>query len=539
LQIEIAIVICNLQSQIRSSVMKKFIIAVCIVALLAGGAYLSLGRGGTTAANPAPAPAQPAVKAPDQVVAEANVVPARGAALSLTSGGAVAEVLVQEGDIVQAGQVLVRLDSRHQQADLASAEARLVEANASYANEQAGATPEQIAAVEAQVRQAEAQADQTEVSVASADLRAAQAAVIQAQAHLAAVEGGPKETDRRAREAALAQAQAQLQSQRDQLSANKSQAEQQLAQAGAALTVAQTSYSMAKWNWEEAQRTGNDPITPSVPDPTKADGKAKNKLNDVQKQQYRDKAIQAEAELRRAESAVEAAQIAYDTARQAEVSGIAASEQAVRAAQADLDRLLGGADADERAAARAQLAQAQANLEALRGGARASALDAAQAGVDAAQARLAETLAGAPERRLAVARAQISSAEAALALAKLNLADMELTAPFAGVVAAVDLKANEYVAAGSVAVRLADLSAWQIETTNLTELSVAKTYEGAPATITFDALPGVTLPGKVSRIKGFGENRQGDITYRVTVMPDKLDPRLRWNMTAAVSITVK
>src|SRR5262249_32061064 len=149
---------------------------------------------------------------------------------------------------------------------------------------------------------------------------AAQAAVAQARAHLAAVEGGPKDTDRRAREAALAQAQAQLQAQRDQLSANKSQAEQQLAQATAALTAAQTNYSMAKWNWEEAQRTGYDPVNPTVPDPAAADGKAKNKLNDVQQQQYRDKAIQAEAELHRAESAVQEAQIAYDTARQAEVS---------------------------------------------------------------------------------------------------------------------------------------------------------------------------------------------------------------------------
>jgi HlyD family secretion protein len=518
---------------------KKITIAVCIVALLAGGTYLSLGRGGTTADPTARAAPEPAVKATDQVVAEAKVVPAHSAALSLPTGGIVAAVLIQEGDIVQVGQVLVRLDSRRQQAELASAEAKLAEANASYANEQAGATPEQIAAVEAQVRQAQAQAGQTAASISPADIKAAQAAVSQAQAHLAAVEGGPKDTDRRSREAALAQAQAQLQTQRDQLSANKSQAEQQLAQATAALTVAQTSYSMAKWNWAEAQRTGNDPVTPSAPDPIKTDGKAKNKLNDVQKQQYHDQAIQAEAELRRAESMVQAAQIAYDTARQAEVSGIAASEQAVRAAQADLDRLLTGADADERAAARAQLAQAQANLDALRGDEHTSALQAAQAGVEAAQARLAETLAGTPERRLAVARAQISSAEAALALAKLNLADMELTAPFAGVVAAVDLKANEYAPAGSVAVRLADTAAWQIETTDLTELSVAKTYAGAPATITFDALPGVTLPGTVSRIKGFGENRQGDITYTVTVTPDKLDPRLRWNMTAAVSITAK
>jgi len=60
--------------------------------------------------------------------------------------------------------------------------------------------------------------------------------------------------------------------------------------------------------------------------------------------------------------------------------------------------------------------------------------------------------------------------------------------------------------------RLADSSAWQIETTNLTGLNVAKTYKGASATISFEALSRVTLPGTVTRIKGSGENKQSDIT---------------------------
>lgn len=516
--------------------MKRMIIGLFVIALLAGGAYFFFGRGPAEVAPPTTVEAAP-VAASNEVVAEGRVVPVRSAALSLPSGGTVAAVLVEAGDSVEAGQVLVRLDNRRQLAELASAEAKLAEAQASYENEKAGATPEEIAAVEAQVRQAEAQAEQTAASVSPADLRAAEAAVAQAQAHLAEVEGGPKDVDRTAREAALAQAQAQLQSQRDQLSANKTQAEQQLNQAVAALTAAQASYSTANWNWEEVQRTGSDPVNPTVPDPTKPSGKSKNRLNDAQKQQYHDRLIQTEADLRRAESAVQSAQIAYDTARQAEVSGIAAAEQAVRAAQAELDRLLAGAGNDARAAARAQLAQAQAGLDALRGGERASTLQAAQAGVEAAQARLAETLAGAPERRLAVARAQVSSAEAALALAKLNLGDTELRAPFAGAVAAVDLKASEYAPAGGVAVQLADLSAWRIETTDLTELSVVRIAEDAPVTITFDALPGVALPGKVARVELFGENRQGDIAYTVSVLPDRPDARLHWNMTAAVTIT--
>ena len=89
---------------------------------------------------------------------------------------------------------------------------------------------------------------------------------------------------------------------------------------------------------------------------------------------------------------------------------------------------------------------------------------------------------------------------------------------------------------GSPIIRLADLSAWQIETDDLTELNVVRVAEGAPASITFDAIPGLKVAGKVSRIKPLGENKQGDMTYVVIIAPDQVDPRLRWNMTAAVAI---
>jgi len=86
---------------------------------------------------------------------------------------------------------------------------------------------------------------------------------------------------------------------------------------------------------------------------------------------------------------------------------------------------------------------------------------------------------------------------------------------------------------------VADLAAWQIETTDLTELNVVRVGAGSPVTMTFDALPGLELSGTVSRIRALGENKQGDITYVVTITPDQQDERLRWNMTAAVSILAK
>jgi hypothetical protein len=46
----------------------------------------------------------------------------------------------------------------------------------------------------------------------------------------------------------------------------------------------------------------------------------------------------------------------------------------------------------------------------------------------------------------------------------------------------------------------------------------------------------VKLAGHVLRIKELGENHQGDIVYRAIVVPDQMDARMRWNMTASAAI---
>ena len=90
--------------------------------------------------------------------------------------------------------------------------------------------------------------------------------------------------------------------------------------------------------------------------------------------------------------------------------------------------------------------------------------------------------------------------------------------------------------AGTLAIRLADLSHWQIVTKDLTELSVARVQVGNPVDIRFDALPDLDLHGQVVHIDDFGTNRQGDIVYAVSITPNKMDPRMRWHMTAEVFI---
>ena len=84
--------------------------------------------------------------------------------------------------------------------------------------------------------------------------------------------------------------------------------------------------------------------------------------------------------------------------------------------------------------------------------------------------------------------------------------------------------------------RVADTSGWRIETTDLDETTVARVAVGAPVTITFDGLPGVTVDGTVRSVALFGATSQGDIVYRAVVKPASIPDGLRWNMTATITV---
>ncbi len=72
-------------------------------------------------------------------------------------GGRVSEVLIQEGDLVKQGDVLVRLESTEAEAIVAAASARLAQAQATLAKLETGARPEEIRQAEAAAARAEEQ----------------------------------------------------------------------------------------------------------------------------------------------------------------------------------------------------------------------------------------------------------------------------------------------------------------------------------------------------------------------------------------------
>jgi HlyD family secretion protein len=516
--------------------MRRILIALVTLALVGVGFYGVRTLAGSAAPPQAQTlPTATPGPARDVVVAEAKVLPLRSAALRFEAGGTVAEVLVREGDAVAAGQPLAQLDTRALELQQSAAEATLAEREARYDALVEGATPEEVARAEAQRAQAEAQLREVRGRVTALDVRAAQAQLDEARAALKELESGASATAVQSAQAALDQAQANLQAQRDGLSAAKTGAQLQMEQAVQALTQAQSVYATAKGNWERAQDSGRDPLLPDQRNPQTGE-QSPNNLNDAQLQQYYDAFVRGEATMRQAEAAVQQAVVAFDNARQQEVTGIQRAEAQVRDAQAHLEDLLNGADADAIAAARARVAQALANVAQLNGEQRGGSLEAAQAAVAGAEADLAAVTGDARSTDLAIAQAQVQAAVVALNQAKLAVDKATLRAPIAGTVASLNLEIGELADPTRTVVTIGDLSELEVETDDLTELQVVTVSVGDPATLTIEALPGVVLPARVTRIRAIGEEKEGDITYSVTVVPERQDARLRWNMTVTVAI---
>ena len=242
----------------------------------------------------------------------------------------------------------------------------------------------------------------------------------------------------------------------------------------------------------------------------------------------------AEADLKRAQSAYNLVKWRNDLGATKESADLQKATIAYEAAKARLTDLENGATQAEIAAASAQVRQSQAQLNSLRNS-RPADIAVYQADVRQAQAQLDKLLKGTRPELLAQAEANVAASTAALQQQLVALSKLELRAPFTGTVASLDVTLGEQVTQGVPVLRLADLEQLQLETEDLTELQVVLIQEGDEATVSFDALPDLTMIGTVTRIRPFGETSSGDLVYRATITLPQADPRLRWNMTAVVT----
>jgi RND family efflux transporter MFP subunit len=167
-------------------------------------------------------------------------------------------------------------------------------------------------------------------------------------------------------------------------------------------------------------------------------------------------------------------------------------------------------------------------------GANVASVAAAQGQITAAQNALDKLLEGGDKDDVAQAQAMIQAAQAAVDQAKANLALTQLVAPFDGIVARVNLKRGAQTPAGPAIVML-DTSRFYVDLL-VDEVDIGKVSEGQSAKLTFDALPGETLNGAVTRISSVASRAGVSVVYTVRVEFDPAGQPLRSAMSTTATI---
>jgi RND family efflux transporter MFP subunit len=229
---------------------------------------------------------------------------------------------------------------------------------------------------------------------------------------------------------------------------------------------------------------------------------------------------------------------------------IANAEDAVRSAQAvyaaavaQHDDLVDPPDADDIAHADDNINSAQATLDAalarrddLLDGPDDSDLSSArdserlaQANLDAAIANQTETALGPRDTQIEQQTQSVRAAQLAVQAAQIRVRDAQITAPFDGTVAAVNLKAGEFTSAGSATPAIVLLTPdalvlnMQLGETDYSSVEIEQR-----GIALFDALPGTPFAFTVLEIGLNPTVTQGVVTYQVTaaltVPPDGPKP---------------
>jgi len=112
--------------------------------------------------------------------------------------------------------------------------------------------------------------------------------------------------------------------------------------------------------------------------------------------------------------------------------------------------------------------------------------------------------------------------------------DSFIRAPFSGVLASLSISQGDSLNSGTsigtfiTENKVADIS--------LNEVDVSKIKSGQKATLTFDAIEGLSITGKVIQVDLVGTVSQGVVSYNVKVGFDTQDDRIKSGMSTSVSI---
>ncbi|MBI2940539.1 MAG: efflux RND transporter periplasmic adaptor subunit [Chloroflexi bacterium] len=463
------------------------------------------------------------------VSANGTLVATRQAKLTFGASAPLAELTVNLGDRVKAGQALGRLDSAQLQSRLAQAQSSLRVSKVKLEQLVAGSDADDVAAAQASYDSAVAKLTDLKKGPSAADLRSAESAVETAVANLQTarakleqLRAGPTESDLRAAEQAVASAQSALVKAQNEYNRLASGADPiEVLAAERALEQARNSLWATQIDRDATCGRGKGPSCDSanvrIANSETAVTQAAEKLAQVKAGPKPEDVAAAQQSLESAKAGLAAAQARLDQVKSgATAADIQAAQSSVQSAQASYDSAL-------------------ARLSDLKAGTKPADIQAAEAQVASARAALNQRKSGAAAGDVAIAEEQVKQAELALKQAELDLANATLTAPFDGVVAAIGGNVGEAASAAFVAI--VDPTALRVDVA-VDENDVGKLQVGQPVSLTFESRPDLQVTGKVSAVSPLGVTQQGVVTYPVAITLQRTPENLPAGITANANVVV-
>lgn len=452
-------------------------------ALIALITVFILSACGTAAEETSPPEAVP-VDLPPIVSATGEVVPSQEALLSVTVGGVVQDVLVEKGDPISAGQVLVRMEGSEQQKAAVSA-AQLELANAQFALESLNNNTDLLAA---QALKSAENAERALEDLNNPDLQQAEASQVVTEAE--------KAVDVAERKLEIL---------------TKPASQSALDQAQANILMAQKKYDdiieqIEDIRWQHKKFSSNAKLPAEIRNDILTKLKRALKGLEVIRSQEELSLIDSKSRYNELLSPPDPIDV------QVAEANLATAKAQLSNAQRELQRVLDGPQPGEVALLEAQIEKGYRDY------------DTFSVGPD-------------PDD-VAIAEARLTNAEAQLAAAQAAIADRELVAPYDGVISAIYINPNEWVAPGSPVLLIGDLEHLQVQTTDLGEIDVAQISPGDRAAVTFDALPELALEGTVVSIAPKADEGSG-VNFPVTIELEDIPAELRWGMTAFIDIELE
>lgn len=437
----------------------------------------------------------------------------RPSLLGSRAAGRVLKLLVNEGDLVTAGQILAILDSPSSAAEAASQASRAEQAQHSLEETLNGPREEEIERQRMAVVEMEAQLKKLMNGSLPEEIRSAEDRAKAAQAAYTRAKNGSRPLEIEAARAAEGQAKARLDAMQ------RGPTPESRAQLQAAVDSAKATEQNAAANYRRYQSLFDM-------------GAVSRQVFEGAETTYKT----AEAQRKAAEQALQRATLGNPAEE------IREAQEAFRQAQANRRLVEAGPRAEDVEIARREMMAAEENLKLLKHGARSEDIEAMRARVAQGRALLDQLSNGARKEEKDQARAAAQAAKAQAVGAKAIAEDRIVRATSTGFVERVLVAVGDLVGAGSPVIQVADPDDVWLRV-YVPEATLAKVSVGDSATLRIDGVTG-EFTAKVESISAKGEftpanlqspEERGKQVFAVRLRLKNPDNRIKAGMFATVT----